>query len=178
MTVLRLNLGCGNKLYPNENGWVNVDIVSPETPVENFLLADLKDLWGVQDDSVDEIHAFHIIEHFFRDEIQPLLKEWLRVLKPGGVIALEQPDVIKCAANFLEGLASSNPTLGHNLGILGFYGDGSTKAPYMGHKWGWYPQSLANELHKAGFVQITQAPAQTHAKDQRDFRLEARKATE
>ena len=189
---MKLNLGCGNKLYLPVEGFINVDIVDPtvrvvsvdvitnETTVNEggapmFLQSDLMNLHTVDDEVADEIHAYHIIEHFFRSEVPHVLKEWHRVLKVGGVIALEQPDVLKCAANFITGMTRGDGTLIHNLGILGFYGDGTPDEPYMGHKWGWYPDSLAQELVKAGFDSVTVEPAQTHMKDVRDFRLVAKK---
>lgn len=189
LVSLRLNLGCGNKLYSREDRWINVDIVEPKSLTENvgtiheevvfegnvaplFHQSSLQNLCFVDDGCVDEIHAYHVIEHFFRNEVQDLLKEWKRVLKPGGTIHLEQPDVIKCAANFIAGLCNGDASLSYNLGFLGFYGDGTSKEPFMGHKWGWHPSSLMEELEKAGFTGVVETAPQTHMKEVRDFRIE------
>jgi hypothetical protein len=190
---MKLNLGCGDKLYPTEDGWINVDIVLavPEEKVELvgkihkdtkiegnkplFHNAELKDLHQIDSGIVDEIHGYHIIEHFYRDEVQGVLEEWLRVLKPQGKIFLEQPDITKCAANFLAGILNGDERLAYNLGYLGFYGDGTSKEPYMGHHWGWYPLTLGKAMEEAGYVNIQQEPAQTHMKDRRDFRMTGRK---
>lgn len=188
---MKLNLGCGNKVYPREDNWVNVDVVPIEVPHEDFseitsegipegtlpvfhqsLLENLRD---IDDNVADEIHGYHIIEHFYADELVDILKEWKRVLKPGGRICLEQPDVLKCAANLLLGVVRNESQLINNLGILGFFGAGTREQPYMSHKWGWFPQSLAAKLEEAGFVNIMHVPAQTHMKEVRDFRLEAYK---
>ncbi len=176
MSKLLLNLGCGNKLYPASEGWLNVDIVEPKDIPEGvkFLAADLKNIWQL-DQVADEVHAYHVCEHFYREELPGVLKEWLRVLKPGGKLCVEQPDILKCAANLLAGYHCNSPGVLHNLGILGFYGDGKPDAPYMSHKWGWMPDTLGNELARAGFVNISHVPAKTHAKEMRDFRLEAEK---
>lgn len=189
--MVKLNLGCGNKLYPAKDGWINVDVVTPkedhfkidEIPYEGNTIGDLpmfhqsllQKLQFIEDDCVDEIHGYHIIEHFFRDEVPEVLLEWKRVLKPTGTLVLEQPDVIKCAANFLSGSINGDKTLEYNLGFLGFYGDGTSKEPYMGHKWGWHFQTLGAELHKAGFEHINEQPAQKHMKTIRDFRIIGRK---
>ena len=192
--MIRFNLGCGKKLLNPKDGWVNVDIVSPEdldsvyfcdmlddkvVPVEwdkpLFHQSDLKSMTFVSDNTADEVHGYHIIEHFYRAEVPEVLKEWKRVLKPGGVIVLEQPDVLKCAANLLLGITRSEPTLIHNMGVLGFFGDGTPDEPYMSHKWGWFPQTLGAELEKAGFEVLGTAPAETHAGDARDFRIVGRR---
>lgn len=47
------------------------------------------------DNSVDEIRASHILEHFTFAEARDALTEWVRVLKPGGRIRLAVPDFDK-----------------------------------------------------------------------------------
>ncbi len=42
--------------------------------------------------SVDEVRASHILEHFGRGDILKVLKEWVRVLKPGGYLKIAVPD--------------------------------------------------------------------------------------
>lgn len=190
--MLKLNLGCGNKIYEREGGWVNVDVIEPNIAVDiigditndqcesgsespKFHQSLLQELKYIDDEVADEVHAYHVIEHFYRSEVPEVLKEWKRVLKPNGLIVLEQPDILKCAANFLTGMTRGDNTLIHNMGILGFYGDGTPEEPYMGHKWGWFPETLANELVNAGFVDVKLEQAKTHMRDLRDFRLEARR---
>lgn len=191
---LKLNLGCGNKLYSAVEGWVNVDVVEPEAVVTKVDSLDssgiddvsrpvfhqslLQNLNFVEDNVADEIHAYHVIEHFYVSEVPEVLKEWKRVLKPNGVIYLEQPDVLKCAANLLLGIVRREPMLINNLGVLGFFGAGTPEEPYMSHKWGWYPDSLGEQLHKAGFTDIVVMSAQTHMKDVRDFRIKGVKPNE
>ena len=43
-------------------------------------------------DSVEEIRASHILEHFSHLEVDRVLADWVRVLKPGGLIKLAVPD--------------------------------------------------------------------------------------
>lgn len=198
---IKLNMGCGNKLYVKNSDnevWVNVDIVPPEenpevkgevsyttlnelngetleeTSKEGVLFhpSDLRNLKWVDDGVADEIHAYHVIEHFYRTEVPAVLAEWHRVLKSGGVLCLEQPDVLKCAANLLLGVVRDEPALINQMGILGFFGAGTPEEPYMSHKWGWFPGLLKAELEKAGFTDVRVVPAQTHMGDARDFRIE------
>jgi predicted SAM-dependent methyltransferase len=55
------------------------------------------------DDSVDEIHASHVLEHFSHRDSIKALREWVRVLKPGGTIRIAVPDFLYCAKGYIEG---------------------------------------------------------------------------
>lgn len=46
----------------------------------------------MEDDSAIAVTAFHVVEHISFDELQDMVNEVLRVLKPGGVIILETPN--------------------------------------------------------------------------------------
>lgn len=164
-----LNLGCDNKIYPKEQGWLNVDI--EQKPGVN-IVADCRNLKDLPDNFADEIHAYHIIEHFHINEVKDVLKNWLRVLKPGGKLCLEQPDIIKCCSNVLQEFTTKNEIIYHNLGMVGIFGDpGCTDNPYMFHKWGWHTGSLSKVLKQAGYVSFHAEEPKTHQKALRDFRL-------
>jgi len=77
---MKLNLGGGNQKIP---GFVNIDRLNGQ---EAFPLP------AYADGSVDEIRASHILEHFGHREVPEVLKEWVRVLKPGGVLKIAVPD--------------------------------------------------------------------------------------
>ena len=78
--MIKLNLGSGNKLIDD---YINIDISDGNLV---YPLSDFKD------ESVDEIRASHILEHFsFRDTVKILI-EWNRVLKLDGVIKISVPD--------------------------------------------------------------------------------------
>lgn len=49
-------------------------------------------LIGMPDESVAIVSAFHLIEHIAFDNVQILIKEALRVLRPGGLLILETPN--------------------------------------------------------------------------------------
>jgi predicted SAM-dependent methyltransferase len=58
------------------------------------------------DNSVSLIYASHVLEHFGRYTYKAVLKEWFRVLKPGGILRLSVPDFAACASIYYEnGLA-------------------------------------------------------------------------
>jgi len=82
-----LELGSGRmKRVPDV---INVDI----RPLPNVdVVCDLRKL-PYEDNTIDEIRSSDVIEHFGRFEIEPLLKEWVRVLKPGGVMLNRTVDI-------------------------------------------------------------------------------------
>ncbi|SUX81812.1 Probable S-adenosylmethionine-dependent methyltransferase MSMEG_2350 [Citrobacter youngae] len=45
-----------------------------------------------QDNSVDVVSSFHVVEHIGFDNVKLLIHESLRVLKPGGILILETPN--------------------------------------------------------------------------------------
>lgn len=175
---VRLNLGCGRKLFHKAEGWINIDIVAPKESIPGeaiFVEDDIRSLLKFENDSVDEIHAYHVIEHFAPYEIEPMLTDWFRVLKPGGLLVLEQPDIIKACINVLQSKTTKEMNLHFNLGLLGIYGEQDPDNPYMAHRWGWEFETLAQFVENVGFVNTQELPAQTHMKEARDFRLEATK---
>lgn len=98
---LKLHLACG---HDYDEDYINVDLYAPED-AKCDVRFDVQKL-PYDDNTVDEIKAFHIIEHFHFFEVQEVLKEWHRVLKPGGKLYLETPDFLETCRSFVEGSPS------------------------------------------------------------------------
>ena len=79
----RLNLGCGDKILPD---CINVDVAPSRRGLKPDVLCDLHKLTPFEDDSIDQILSVHVVEHFWRWEVVGVLREWVRVLKPGGML--------------------------------------------------------------------------------------------
>lgn len=154
---IRLNIGAGNKRI---DGWLSIDLAG-----DPDIVADVKQI-PVPDGYADEAMAIHVFEHLYRWEAQPALKEWRRVLKPGGLLILELPDLTKCCHAVLAGASE-------RMSIWGLYGDPGYQEPLMVHKWGWTAEELRGELRAAGFIKIKVREPQFHKKA-RDMRIEAR----
>jgi len=83
---LKLHLGCGKRYIP---GFVHIDAI--EYPHVDHV-ATIDNLGFIGTDSVDLIYNCHVLEHFRRKDVGRVLREWLRVLKPGGVLRVSVPD--------------------------------------------------------------------------------------
>jgi predicted SAM-dependent methyltransferase len=75
----KVNLGAGAKPLA---GYENRDIKNGQPA---FPLTDA-------DNSLDEIRASHVLEHFPHNRIPEVLADWVRALKPGGTLKIAVPD--------------------------------------------------------------------------------------
>ena len=84
---MKLHIGCGERYLP---GFRHLD--ARAFPHVDYV-GRAEDLSMFDDDSVEEIYACHILEHFPRAAIADVLKEWYRVLLPdGGILRVAVPD--------------------------------------------------------------------------------------
>jgi SAM-dependent methyltransferase len=167
--ALRLNLGCGDKILP---GYVNVDVVEARAGMRPDVICDLHDLAPFADASADEILSVHVVEHFWRWEVRDVLREWSRVLKPGGRMVIECPNVLSACRTFLENperYAREDQNGQRTMWV--FYGDPKWKDPLMNHRWGYTPESLKELLAEVGLAEIRQEPAQFKLREPRDMRV-------
>jgi len=163
---MRLNIGCGRMVL---DGWTNVDIQqSPKAPRRPEILSDVREI-PLEDGVADTLMALHLLEHFYLWETKALLKEWHRLLKPGGALILELPNLEAAARNLLKGDTDQ-------MSMWPLYGDPSHKDVYMCHHWGYTPATVAKLLRENGFTRVKILKPQTHGKRaNRDMRVEALK---
>ena len=89
---MKLNIGAG------------LTVIEGYTPIDRkfggeALPLTFNDGTPVPDECADDIRAAHILEHFTFREARDAMKEWTRVLKPGGRIRIAVPDVDKVLAS-------------------------------------------------------------------------------
>jgi len=87
---MKLNLGSGEQMI---EGYVPYDV---KLGREAYPL-------DVPDDSVDEIRASHVLEHFSHREVYWVVKHWVNKLKPGGILKIAVPDFGKLAHSYVSG---------------------------------------------------------------------------
>jgi hypothetical protein len=83
---MKIDLGCG----PNKKeGFVGVDVIN--FPGVDVVLDAGKQPWPWENDSVEEIHSSHFIEHLDADERVHCVNEMYRVLKTGAKATIIVP---------------------------------------------------------------------------------------
>src|SRR5215831_6563373 len=88
IVVRRLEIGSGNR--PTA-GFEHLDF-DPTLPDLQYC-ADFRNLDFIENDTFDEILSVHCIEHIPWREIKATIREWVRVLKPGGKIRIVTPSL-------------------------------------------------------------------------------------
>lgn len=163
---MKLHLGCGKRIL---SGYINIDGANQKADVIHDLTKPLP--YG--DDTADEIVAIHLFEHFFPDDVPNVLADWRRVLKPGGKLILEMPDIYKSAKNLVaEVEAGCFPS--NQWSMFPIYGDCPEKSLFECHKWGWTYITIKPVIEAAGFAKVVERPTEWHGRrENRDFRIEA-----
>lgn len=155
--MLKLNLGSGRMQLA---GYVAVDIDPKQHP---DVVADVLHL-PYEDDSVDEIFAAHILEHTARSD--HALEEWLRVLRPGGVLYVCVPDANEIVRMWKHGMRWGP----YHLPVDESYIDASVFGAHMlegvpelelgelghTHKSFYIQDMLVQALLKAGYANVTE----------------------
>jgi SAM-dependent methyltransferase len=97
LAVKRLNWGCGGMSAP---GWINSD--KADYPGID-IIADIRDGLPLDDDSIDYAVSIHALPEIPYPDLIPSLRELLRVLKTGGILRLELPDLDKGIRAYIDG---------------------------------------------------------------------------
>ena len=157
-----INLGCGTRTIP---GFINIDFFS--TPGIDYG-ADLRYPLMIGCDVVNGIFCEHTLEHLNYREVDALLSECRRILKPGGAIRIVVPDLSLFLRNYSEGnrqwfrewermmfrdsimMVRSKRTLGSPLEAISFV------TQEYGHSSCWDFETLRNHLERSGFRDIVQ----------------------
>ena len=111
------------------------------------------------DNFADFVYSHHSLEHVNIGDVVPTLKEWWRILKPGGLVNINVPDLLGNARKLVEtdgNLLWSRRgerdewESGYTQILHAIYGDEST--PYQHHRTGFTPAYLRQLLSESGFA--------------------------
>ena len=156
---MRLHIGAGDKIWP---GFCNVDLHA-----DADVNADCRKL-PFPADYADELHSVHFVEHIPRLDLENMLIDWHRVLKPGGKLAIELPCLNKIAQNIVNGEVNLRLT------VLGIFGDPNDKRAGMMHQWAYTKEELSESIMQCGFNNVRVMEPKFHVPE-RDMRIEATK---
>jgi len=93
----RLNWGCGTQPEP---GWLNSD--RKDSPGID-LVCDIREGLPLADDSLEYAVTIHALPELPYDSLLPALQELRRVLRPGGVLRISVPDLVRGVQAYLDG---------------------------------------------------------------------------
>jgi predicted SAM-dependent methyltransferase len=135
----KLHLGCGSVILP---GYTNIDeVYHPGVDtVDN-----VRFLRRIKKESVDEIYACHVLEHFGRWEYMHALKRWYAILKPFGILKISVP-------NFTS-MVQYHTDTGKIEDLIGLLYGGQDSSSNC-HRYIWTEDSLSKDLKKVGFSSL------------------------
>lgn len=106
----------------------------------------IKNLEMFEKQSVDEIYACHVFEHFKKNEIIDVLNEWFRVLKNGGKLRIAVPDFESVVNLYVSGR--------YNIELFNGLICGGQKNEYDIHYNIYDEKYLCSLLKKVGFQEV------------------------
>ena len=130
-----------------QEGWEVLN-ANPGPEVDHVL--DASDLSSFPDNTFDVIYASHVLEHFdYVNVLQSVIKEWKRVLKPGGCAYISVPDMDTLCRLFL----SNQLTMDQRFFIIKMIFGGHLDQ-YDYHMVGLNEEFLEYFFAEAGYVKI------------------------
>lgn len=144
---MKINLGSGQKYL---EGYVNVD-VSKDHDHQVDIIADISEPMPMfKDDVAELIIAEHVLEHVYLHKQESALREWYRILKPGGRLIICVPNLRELATAYLQGKISFFIYAVNKFG------------PYNGndadfHKWGFDENEIVERLRPIPFRAVRRA---------------------
>lgn len=99
----KLHLGCGADLKEN---WINTDAfpeqIKNKKIRDQILKLDVTEIFPFNNDEFIFVYSEHMIEHLTYKQGLFMLKECYRVLKPGGILRIATPDILKILSLYNE----------------------------------------------------------------------------
>jgi FkbM family methyltransferase len=133
----------------SKQGWEIFDIVD-NTYVDH--VGDASDLSRFKDNTFSEVYASHILEHLnSTKEVSQALKEWNRVLLPGGTLYISVPSLDTLCRLFIDEKLTGEER--YSVSRM-MYGGHTNKYDY--HKMGVTKEFLEYHLIDAGFIDFSE----------------------
>lgn len=148
---IRLNLGCGPNRLPGEIG---VDLDPNAGAVD--VVANLLSL-PYESGTVDQARLAHVLEHFEYRFAPTVLLEVYRVLRPGGTVIVQIPDLLATCRAFVETHETTEATraerlAGKMIAMRHLYG--GQMHPGQEHLGGYDPEMIEDMMRACGYVDV------------------------
>ena len=166
-----LHVGCGsprdnslNAYFRDKERWQEIRLdINPNAKPD--IVSDIRDMSPVDSESMDAVWSSHNIEHLHSWEVPGALKEFYRVLKPGGFLLITLPSIEVVAKHIVENgletpmyhspagpITPVDTIFGHQASLM-------RGEHFMAHKTAFTPKTLAQKLQVAGFdmIQVTES---------------------
>jgi predicted SAM-dependent methyltransferase len=161
---------CGGRNPYKPGEFLNVDIV--HFPQVN-LVFDIREKFPFEDDVAAEVFSAATLEHFRKHHNEHILREFYRILEPGGVLQVSTPDIEAIARALLNG---------EDLDFVNqhFFGKFKTQDTddYDVHKWMYPVAGMIDALEEVGFTEVEQIPNDTGLHNARlNYLIRARKSS-
>jgi predicted SAM-dependent methyltransferase len=141
---------CGGRNPFNPEEFLNVDIVQfPKVD----LVFDVRKRFPIDDGVIAEVISIATLEHLRKPHVLHMLREFHRVLRPGGVLRVSTPDVEAIARGVLRG--DDPDTINQHL--FGKYKADDTE-DYDVHRWMYTAPQMIQALEEIGFVDAERIP--------------------
>lgn len=111
---MKLEIGAGE--HPDQDFDVHADVL----PLDDIDVICRLDSLPFKDGSFDGLRASHVLEHQSWELVDPTLREWGRVLRPGAEVFIGVPDAWFLARQWVRGELT---TLEANYWMLGGHSD-------------------------------------------------------
>lgn len=152
METVKIDLGSG---FSPKDGYFNLDV--RKVPKVN-ILAEARKL-PFRDNSIDELRASHIIEHFSYVEIREVLEEWHRTLKPNGRLKIRAPDLDFLCKAYVSGHHTPEEIIVFLFGAFtleackdGHFNDLGVYNKFDSHKAMYTQELLARVIQENGYI--------------------------
>jgi len=174
-TVKKLNIGSGCMLL---EGYVNFDTVKVVRGDKHTdVIGDARNILDFfEPESFDEIMCCHVLEHFRPKDGKKLIQDCHKLLRSGGTLVVECPDVLKMIQMWNEKNATFGDPPSIRKLLTFFYGwDKDQWRDYGFHQYGYTEDTASELLTTCGYEIIKKCEGRMHGRRARDFRVEGRR---
>lgn len=158
MSRVCLSVGAGpNRGLPHHYRDFRVVTLDIDDATKPDIVADVRDLSSLADESFDAVYMSHLLEHFERHELTVVMHEVARVLKFGGFVEIRVPHVKAVFEAVVQGHDLDQPLYESAMGPIDpldmIFGHGRSLAEgkhFMAHRTAFTPGLLERVLTGPG----------------------------